>query len=403
MTINAKLVGLFFVFLLLLACLAPVKQDISSFLSGFIFILLTYIVFFLGTVAVKRKKSVIVTAGLNSLNDNIKLVFSFFTIFLAIYAIKVYTGKGGGEVVSTILLGASNYNEYQQYFRDNQLGSFSFTKLGGIISLFLVKLNLLFTIIDFSLQKPNAKRVVALFFSFIAMIYVSIGRGTSFEIFELLLMIIFFTYTHFILSRKRVSLKSIFILVILLLIGLIFYSNGINARYSGEYTLGTSNELFYDETKGIAGYKFISIILFQLGNYFLIAPLYLSEFLNRIFLDFESFIIFLLPGAGNIAGIKPEFLCEYQFNCGVAWTPSVENVLMKLGFILYFIFIYSLGYIDSKISHALSVKPEFISLIMQYYIFLGLISLPVGNFIGNSSANILILGIVVLFKLNKLR
>ncbi|HDY7526555.1 TPA: oligosaccharide repeat unit polymerase [Vibrio vulnificus] len=398
MTVNARLVGFFYAFIFFLALVSPIQQGLLVFFSGFVFVLISYLVFLLGGVSVRTVKTNITKADYSELSDKIRFWISIISLPCSLYAIYFYTGKSLNEVLSSLILGLSNYNEYQQFFRDNNLYVFSFSKVGGIISLFVVKLSLILSMSAASIYGFNSVRILSVIFSSISMIYVSLGRGTSFEIFELLLLVLFYTHIYFSVHRRKISLRSLFILFICMSLALFFYWLGISVRYSGDYVPQSSNQLIYNVNSEINNVKVLSSILFQLSNYFLVGPLYLSGLIEKIFHNHNLLFSFILPGSGAIESMDSGFLCSSDFDCGVAWTPSIEGVLLKLGFIGCFIFIYILGMIDKIVSSSMRDNPNVTDSILLFYLFLALISFPVGNFIGNSSSNILIIMLAMVSK-----
>ena len=116
-----------------------------------------------------------------------RLLIVIISITFTISISYFYTGNTPTSVINTALSGDSIYMKYQKYFNENDISTFSLSKIPFIIM--NVGLNLLFLISVIntisSTEKIKFKDILFLLLMTISFWYFGIARGTNFEMFEI--------------------------------------------------------------------------------------------------------------------------------------------------------------------------------------------------------------------------
>ncbi|CDT49830.1 O-antigen polymerase [Vibrio coralliirubri] len=387
MFIQAKMVFYYLTFITILAAISPLVQSFSDFLPGILFSFIFLALYSLGLWIYHFKFGRVVKKKIRTNSRCANWYYDVICLSLSFYAVYFYTGSSPIDVFIGMSLG-SNYMDYQEYFKDNMLSSFSLNKLSGILSLFFVKMYYLFSLyklIANSFSSEFRRSFVIAMFSYL---YIGFGRGTSFEMFEILISFVFGYFFLMSVNQRKIRVRNLLIILSMLIFSLALYDFNISSRYSGSYQPHSVNELLYDQNNFITQFSF-SPLLFKLSNYFLVGPLYLSYFIDYIYE--QGVLYFLLPLNLHILDIEPKVLCKLSFDCGFAWTPSYEIYLLKLGLLLSPLVTILLGFFSGAIFNKFVVERDFVSFSISYYVLLFFISLPVGNFVFTSSSNIIVI------------
>ena len=119
-----KLIRNFYLALTILAFLLPIEFNFTEFLPGITIMWLSYFIYYFFQKKHKNdKKNIYITKTSNNINFTVTITIFYF-IFYPIYT-KFYTGTSLYSSIFSIRTGISNYANYQQYFLDNELNSFS--------------------------------------------------------------------------------------------------------------------------------------------------------------------------------------------------------------------------------------------------------------------------------------
>jgi hypothetical protein len=381
-------VCVFYVFYTLLFIFSAIKTPIEGFFIGAFFMWLFYGFYYLGF----RSSISLVKVSTNSdVADKWVLCFllSVISLVCSVYAARYYTGKGIYDVIS----GLDNYNTYQMYFNEMNLAVFSFNKIPAILSLFIVKVSLVYVLVTCSSKSVNKINCLSVLFVISSHIYLSIARGTSFEVFELLLLFIFIFFVVKSYAFKDLFFTKVGVSVLLcVLLALFVYLANISTRYAGgEVDLCMAESICYDENSFLAtSLPSLAKLSVKLSGYFSFGIYYLNElFISFLSVDIDVLVSILLPGifiyeSGMVSGQ----LCKEFLDCGASWSPEFENLLYINGVFITLVFAFILGrlvrYLYSNTSEGTAVN-----ICALYFIYLYIISLPVGNFLTTSSANIL--------------
>lgn len=374
-------ISLSLLFSIVLVFFAPIKQGGMEFLPYFIFSISFVLIILCGLLTSKSLRINISENSLDNLSPCLTFIASLFCLMASVYGVKFYTGLSIDGVFVAVFSGGSNYNEYQSYVLEKDLGIFSFNKLPAIFSLAYVKLCLLFAFYRFYMRKFDVLSISSCAIIVFSQVYISIGRGTSFEILEILLLSLFVFFLN--VRKGSYSIKSVLFVILLIVTSVIYYTLSIDARFDGNYTPLSLNELTYSKDDGVD-----SILLFQLSNYFLHGPLYFSHFFEE--LSNESYFLgALFPFFDLFFELDSRYYCTVNFNCDNSWVSSNITHILKLGLVGFWIYLYYCSRLFSSMVESLVLRSNMIFFVLSYYLFLNFFSLPIGDFIWVSSANII--------------
>lgn len=399
-----KLVKLFYIgYTLYVILVANITSlTLMDLVPGIVLMWLIYICFIIGYKTIKtniKKKNYEPANNCWIINQkNVTLLFiGVVTIIFSIIATKYYTNQTPITVIQGIFGGGnlgenSIYTEYQNYARIHQNGLPTIKKSPFILMLFFNKFILYYSFVSFFLlkKKTNTFEKLYLFLIFSSSIYFGIARGTNFEFFEYTVLVVFI-----ILSKPKELLKSKLkigkFLIVFLIIGSMIYIffEGISARgvifnfdKTKDYTFDYKNILSII-APSIA---FTTLLIY---NYFGFGFLYVSKFITSIWLTSTSnFIAGLIPfGYISSTNYSIQDLIQNHIFVGTRWNPDVIvfiNILGVLGFLLlcFFLGLYA--------KYIFLMENSGLKFLSEFMILLQMISFPMGNFIITSSANTLI-------------
>jgi hypothetical protein len=361
---------------------------------GLITSIFIYIIFYFGTrINLFKKKNSEVNVVAKSKSILFLLFLSLTNIFSTAFTLKFYTGNSINTIFSNLLSGTSNYALYQIYFAESGLNEFTASKIIPIILLAVMKMILIFSIYNLVLNKKLYSLNYKLLFVLNIVMYCvfSLGRGTSFEFFEIFLCFVFFKFysTKFKFNFKLFQIKNILIVLsIFLIMNLFLYS--INLRGGEKILTCYTSEICYDSEALISIlFPQFSYFLFILGGYFSFGLNFLGVLFSKIYIqDLNAIFHFFLGGDVNLLS-NGKNVCSL-IDCGVNWEPDISVWFNKFGFFLLISLVSLLGVFYRYLINTYDyTKQKFVQMGIAYFIFLQLISFPCGQFITTSSSNIL--------------
>lgn len=361
---------------------------------GLISSIIIYVIFYFGTrIKLFKTKHFEIKVIKETKSNRFLFLLSLTNIFSTAYTLKFYTGNSISTIFSNLLNGISNYRLYQLYFSETGLSEFSASKIIPIVLLAVMKMILIFSIYNLSINSilyTKAKKIL-FFFNILIYCVFSLGRGTSFEFFEIFLCFAFMkSYgTNFNFNFRIFQFKNLLIFFgILVIINLFLYS--INLRGGGKILACYTSEICYNPDAQISIlFPQFSYFLFILGGYFSFGLNFLGVLFTKIyFQDING--IFHFSVGGNLNNLtNGQNVCSL-IDCGVNWEPDISVWFNKFGLFLLIIFVASMGvFYRYLINTSNYTKHKFIQIGISYFIFLQLISFPCGQFIITSSSNIL--------------
>lgn len=404
---HLKLLFLWSTFLTFLAIFSSISISIITLLPGLILMWLLYYFFYLGSiisiqpiVEVRSHQYFKYLFFKLNISTHSFLIAIAYAIFCPFY-VKFYTGGSLSLMLLNFANGVSNYNAYQEYFTSESLSEFSLGKLPYILLAGCFKFLFLWTLFRIIGYKKYISIIekISLLIMFFVVLVISISRGTSFELFELFTVSIFslLIRNKFLYQKKWFTIQTqIFILV--LVVGLVFiFGNNIESRgYTSEFA---TNELYYNSNALLSKiFPLAGLMSFQLSGYFLFGIFFTSTVIDQVwFNSFSGFFSMLLPNGTRFffENSLREMICGSVIDCGASWIPDLIIIVSNLGLISLFFILFILGALSRSLYNQM-INGNLLSAILLYFIFIFLISLPVGNFISSSSANVLAILISVI-------
>ena len=399
---HVRLLLFFAALLTLLSLVASITVSFVDILPGLILMWIIYGLFIRFSSYRKVNFSGIeiplVSDGANRL---IIVVTVAYLVFFPIY-IQFYTGSSILIALVNLKSGISNYQSYQDYFADSNLGEFSLTKLPFILGAGFFKFLFIGTVcrVFAFKRKINFTDVICILAMVVTTVLVALSRGTSFEFFEIIMTFVFAA----LMRRRRFrnenwfNKKSIVILGIVSFGIIVFFGYNISLR--GDFSCTTA-QFCYDKNGLLATISpFLGRISYQVSSYFVFGMYFTSAAINSIHLGSVSGLIaFFIPSGLTLFNLGDSYrsiVCDKVIDCGAAWQPDMILQIGTFGVIGLLSMVSYLGYLSTKMFKRM-LEGSIFAAILLYFIFLYMISLPVGNFIASSSSNILAIFFSILF------
>lgn len=372
------------IFVLSLYFLAPTSTSALLRVVGGVFFLTLFLPAFLikevqvGVSEKNRPLSWQAVAGL--------LVLQFVCVS---YAINFYTGSSILSVISDSIAGENLYLSYQNYFREEGVAELSLAKIPAIFGLAITKSIFLFFFSAIFMGSEDKRLRKIMMLSALPIVLMSLARGTFFEIFEILVVIVY----GFSLRIKRFRAKYIFYLTLLGVSFFFLFMLNTIRRYEDA-------ESYFASTCATANYCFsplgfvfyLEYAVYLLSTYFSMGVFFLSNYISVI--ADGNLLTSILPLASTgfsglmNSGLERE-LCENYLDCRAVWMPEIISWVSFFGLVV----IYPAVWMFIKIVNSFEIRLlkagsrysfPLLSLLLIY-----LLSLPVGKFWTVSSQNML--------------
>ncbi|MBB1020057.1 hypothetical protein G6030_01875 [Dietzia sp. E1] len=297
---------------------------------------------------------------------------------MTIASVTYYSGATPSVVWSNLTSGNSLYLDYQEFNSD-------FGASGGVVGRVFVVLRVLsqlltlyffftFAVVDRNL---NWYRVTALVILGFASLYGSLARGTTFEAFKLVLLVLFVLYARGVGSRRR--FRGFAIAGALSLAVFYFFRFNIAARGARQ-----SECLSLDVCRDSAGafgpvISTVADVAELLYGYFGHGFFYISTMLNRVVPNdlggIQGWLVpensFWASGSNALAAV------ENIIDMGPRWRPDSAIAIATYGFIGLIFIVALLGLIAGLLSRDRGPA----GMIGLFVIVVQVLSLPVGNFV----------------------
>lgn len=377
---------------------APITIPFTKFVLGSVIMWITIALYYAGY-CIRTNTNNKKTEKTLSIIDRSYFVpiFVVLSIVSSHYAAQFYTGKTIVDVLSSLKNNVSLYNEYQNYFSSFGLATLSLAKVPAITAMLILKIAMIYIYITVIAagEKLRLQNIAYVVLVSLAQIYFSLARGTSFELFEMLLLILFCFVVRNYVRKATLStiVKQLIVITSIIVAVAIYYNWNISARYSfGSVSECSTYEFCLDDTTNL--YKIsqpLSHFLFKASSYFSFGIYYTSVFIDEyVFNDPVHFIKILLPFAGIYdQKLKSDMMCGELLDCGASWVPDVVSYVIYSGLITFAFFIIIFGALTRNLVESLGETIDIVNIAALYFMCLTMFSLPVGNFIVASSSNIL--------------
>ena len=405
--LHLKLIKYLYIVLTVLAVICPIDIPFLSFLPGIILMWLFYFVFH-GGIFTRRLELDIYTVIVKENKGNRLTLFIAiaYLIFYPFY-IKFYTGLDIITTMQNLFSGVSNYMLYQSHFSKEGLSQMAWGKLPLIITHGFLRFLFIGSVFKSIIYKdrPSYNEVFSISLMVAVILFVGIARGTSYEFFELFLIFFFAIVTKRALSgrEKLISHKMLIKISITSSIILIVFLYNIHIRMGESFSFFNhpdfdKHSLVYIISKPIA------LVLFPMYEYFLFGLHFTSVAITKLwFSSMTGFISMIIPNGIHILGISHGYrdFVDNFINIGTRWTPDTIMLINSYGIVIAFVIVYFIGRFSRSIYTEITNNLH--ASILLFFCFYYMFSLPVGNFISTSSANLLtILFALVFYKFKTL-
>ena len=386
-----------YLLLLILLTTIHIKDMVFSFLAMW----LCYYIFVLG---IKSKYCHSID---NSCNNDLKLTdlkshsviyFIFTSLLFAIITAKFYTGQSPRELISNLKNNQSVYYIYQANLKARDIGrsiASRINRLPYILMLFVVKFNMIAELVKYSLINREHNEIIKVFIALISYLYICLARGTSYEIFELLILLVFIYYQR--IDKNRVAKKNLgFLWIAFLGIGaFILFTNRILQR--GVMPVFEIDGFIFNNDNFMNNvFPTFPISLYFTYNYFGFGMIYFNKMITQMISEHILYTCLVPKGSFLITGQNLKAYMEPIISINARWVPDIANIISNYGIVITLLIIFYLGKLSNKYSSFYNNRSIRSYYIMNYFIFLQMISFPVGNFVVTSSSNLLILLFIIL-------
>lgn len=377
--------------IILLALIGPHNISSDKLAYGIIFSFIIMIAYSAGSCGSNRR--VYNFVELKKINWKIFYSLAFLSVFGSYYLTIFYTGKSFGAILQALKSFGSNYNSYQSYIAESGLESFAANQIPAFSFLIFCKFWLVYSFLELIAKgrRFDINALAVLVISSLSLIYQSLGRGTSIEIFEVCFLLWFSLAVRNIRAPFAKRRPNKVLIALLGLIGLAAFDYNISARFEfSDELICYTRQLCFNENSAI-GYvsDSASTVLYKLNGYFTFGIFFISNFIEQLIDPQSTLSIFdyLLPVNFLFHDSTKYGICNVVIDCGVNWMPDAITYIEILGFLLLFIFIFAVGRLVRFFSTYTAKASSFVELAICYYLVILMASLPVGNFVFSSYAS----------------
>lgn len=401
-----RIILFFYTGLTVLAFITPVKIPILYFIPGILLMWFLYLVY---SISFERKVYLIYAGNSNSFVSSNPFygiaLASIYIIFYPLY-IRFYTGSDAVLLISNFLLGQSNYYSYQTHFLETELYRFTLKKLPYIIGHGILRMLYIIYVFKSLVYKKRflAIDLILIFIMSVTILMVGLARGTSFEFFEIFIIIIFALIARKSIQGKRKLFSNLGLILIIAISMLVlsFFMYNLSIRMGPNYSL-VNNPDFDSESILFEISPALATAIFSLYGYFLFGIFFSSIIIFQLwFGSMLGFLSIFLPKGIELLNIDSDyrsFVSNYV-DLGAKWNSDSMVLIESYGIIFTLVFVFLLGLTTKSIYKHRHFNV--LALVLIFFMFYTMLSLPIGNFITASSANIIsILGAIILFQFKK--
>ena len=352
-------------------------------------------------------KKLQVDAGIKERPLGYKIVLFFLVLqfFCAEYAINYYTGSGIVSTISDFIDGKNLYSSYQAYFKEENIAELSLGKIPAIIGLAATKSIFLYLFSSVFLGHESKTVSRMMLISVLPIVLVSLARGTFFEIFEILVVIVYGVSLH---VKRFKARHALYALVIGLLFMGLFILNTLR-RYEDaqSYFSGTCATFDYCFNPYGVSISF-EYMIFVLSAYFSMGLFFLSSYISFLF-DGELWASIFPFAATSFAGIMNDGLereiCRYFLDCRAVWMPELISWISFFGILMMYPILWYMLRFSGKLERRILSVGSRCSFPLLCLLLIYILSLPVGKFWTVSSQNIIstliFMGAIIISKIRR--
>lgn len=402
---EVKVIRFFYIIFFIYICAITEITSITflRMVPALIFLLILFIAFLFGTKIKNTNRNKENRKFDSYLMSQSKLIFIFMgitSIISAFLVVRFYTGQTFVSVLNNLIQGISSYAVYQEYFKQNQIGVFSISKLPFVFMMAFVKFNMLYSIISISLHFK--KRIPTFYLGYLSVvtasfIYIGLARGTNFEMFEFILLIIYIIF----IKQIKIDIKKYVGIFFLIFVAIIIFMNVIAHRggNSAAY-FNISRDVFVNSNSFlVSNFAGLTLLFLAIYSYFAFGFYYIAIFIDKIWFEsFMSMFTYLIPfGVNFVSKENSKDTITGILDIGTRWHPDSILLMNKIGFIGLLVSCFLLGWLCNFFNNKKELSS--VDVILSFFIIVQMISFPIGNFIQVSSSSKIIICMIVIYKL----
>jgi len=238
------------------------------------------------------------------------------------------------------------------------------------------------------------KRITSVFFSSIGYLYFCLARGTNLEIFEILVAI-FFVYSYS--ERRNRGKKRVgqILVILLALLCYVLFFNRISQR-GASVRLVMDGFIFGRDTYTNRLFPMVLNIVTVLYGYFGFGMIFFNKMICKMWSDHILYSSLVPQGLLLITGQNLRTYMAPIISVKGRFVPDVANLISSVGVVMTLFIVFSIGRLSNINSSFYRHRSLLGHYIINYFVLLQMISLPVGNFVVASSSSILIIFYVIL-------
>jgi hypothetical protein len=310
------------------------------------------------------------------------LVISVGTIISSVLSARGLTGLWPSGVYSSFRSRTSTYLSYQAFNSD----LFQFEKTGVLSPYFwtlvVVKATFIFSLCYYTTRERslNVPENLLLLISCASLLYYGAARGTGLELLQVLLALLF-SFS----MKERIREKGIrnFLVILkaggFLSVGLLLYSSLLSLRGVSKRSRMVTPEWIW--TASDQTFDFITqlqILLLSVYGYFTFGLYYLSNLIQFTWHEHPYKLFFgELPSVYDAMKFDVRSFIQPVVAVGVRWQPDAGLLIGKFGLFGMLVAVAFLAVIARKLDSRKSIAAH----ASLYFIFMQMLSLPLGNFL----------------------
>ena len=314
------------------------------------------------------------------------IIFGSLSILFSFGAAKFYTGRTPISIIQGLFQSNNSYALYQKYAREASIGTLSFSKMPYVFMLVYCFTMLIWGCVGIILS-PMKKRIVQWFFVLeviISVLIFGIARGTNYEMYIVFTCIAFCVFNRkkqenkisfFERNRKIILIALMGVIVVIVFVSVVgsrgmVFSNQICEEiiYDPESIISTSFPLL--TTLGLSFFRYLGWGIFSIGI-----------ITNNVILNNSlSFISSIIPSGYLFTQDETlDSIVRYTISVGNGWVPDYFAFIDHFGWIIFMILLYLFGRLVASLED--SKYPPLLRNIVGLYVFIEMLSIPVGNFL----------------------
>lgn len=311
------------------------------------------------------------------------IVIGLTVLASAVVIGRVFAGVGPAEVVSSLGGGSNRYGDYIQH--DQILRQQGLSMWPFLLLMMYKKFFLLYGVVCLMVFAPRPRVAHWMFVGMcvLAQVYGSLARGTTFEVFELAILLIFALAMRARVNSTENALRKHLVLVAVLALGaLLFFIHNVRSR-GEEFGNPTDALTVYDEASGLP--HAVATLASGLYDYWGFGIYYASVFIDQVWLaDRHSAFAGLFPaGLEGHYSTEPSDVMDSLVVLSGRWRPDMVLLAQNWGYLGLLASCAFLGWLYRRLGRDRGP----ISVVIQYFVLMQMISFPIGNFVVVSSDN----------------